>query len=764
MQRAFYDDPRRTLRAGRAGRCSSSHVLSEVERVCDRVAVVRAGRLVADEDVAIAPGAAEAPRGDPVRGRPAGPRRRARRLRGRDRGRALDLRPRRRPEAVARGARRARRRRPADRARPAGGRVPRAVRRARRPSRRRRGGRRDQRAAPAPDVARAARCGSPCIAARARDLGFAACRSSTRRSAPDGGAHPVRDHPRGVPRLLGRGPVRPRRRRSRWGSATRSRSGCSSCTRWASRRSAIAGERQRGTLEVLLGPAGLAADRVRDAARSRSRASRSSRRRARSLGTVVGVGGVRRRRASSTPAASRAPVPEHGRCCSSRSPAICLAASASFDRRRAADRDRRWRSCIGGYVLEVLGTLWPDAAFLQPYSPFHYLRPFADPGRPGGADGPAGPRGARGRGRLRAVAVPSPRPGGADLTPSLTGGCETNGTRCGGDASGSAPYLGLARVRRPSVIRRCLQRLERAEDRRFLGRFRAGVGLRWGDDRPDAGSAIGLNLPTWPLRDGGYATWPTCAPSPAMRGARRRHAVGARPPPARVAEARHVRVLGVLDDPHRGRRGDDADRDRAVHRLHRVPQPGAAREDGETLDEVSGGRVVLGLGQRRAGARPVVERVRLRRHAARRRGTPRRSRSSRRLVRERALTFEGEHYRVDEAEIIPRGPRPGAIRRCSRRGLGERTRAGRRPLARGRDQRQQADRERRRREPRSDGDRAARVRGGGAGSGDARRDRLGPLAIDDDGVAVARDGSASRGSRPRWRRRGRVRGRRGSST
>ena len=26
-------------------------------------------------------------------------------------------------------------------------------------------------------------------------------------------------------------------------------------------------------------------------------------------------------------------------------------------------------------MLEVLGTLWPDAAFLQPYSPFHYLRP-----------------------------------------------------------------------------------------------------------------------------------------------------------------------------------------------------------------------------------------------------------------------------------------------------------------------------------------------------------------------------------------------------
>ena len=31
--------------------------------------------------------------------------------------------------------------------------------------------------------------------------------------------------------------------------------------------------------------------------------------------------------------------------------------------------------CIG-YVLEILGTLWPDAEFLQPYSPFHYLHPF----------------------------------------------------------------------------------------------------------------------------------------------------------------------------------------------------------------------------------------------------------------------------------------------------------------------------------------------------------------------------------------------------
>jgi ABC-type multidrug transport system ATPase subunit len=51
MQRAFYeilDD----LRAAGRTIFFSSHVLSEVERVCDRVAIVRRGRLVALEDVA----------------------------------------------------------------------------------------------------------------------------------------------------------------------------------------------------------------------------------------------------------------------------------------------------------------------------------------------------------------------------------------------------------------------------------------------------------------------------------------------------------------------------------------------------------------------------------------------------------------------------------------------------------------------------------------------------------------------------------------
>jgi len=56
--------------------------------------------------------------------------------------------------------------------------------------------------------------------------------------------------------------------------------------------------------------------------------------------------------------------------------AIGLAASVSFDRLAPA-----LGLTIGigvvTYVLEILGSLWPDAEFLQPYSLFHYLKPKA---------------------------------------------------------------------------------------------------------------------------------------------------------------------------------------------------------------------------------------------------------------------------------------------------------------------------------------------------------------------------------------------------
>lgn len=51
MQRAFYailDD----LRGAGRTVFLSSHVLSEVERVCDRVAIIRQGRIVANEEIA----------------------------------------------------------------------------------------------------------------------------------------------------------------------------------------------------------------------------------------------------------------------------------------------------------------------------------------------------------------------------------------------------------------------------------------------------------------------------------------------------------------------------------------------------------------------------------------------------------------------------------------------------------------------------------------------------------------------------------------
>src|SRR4029077_777165 len=51
MERAFYDILDALKKEGRTI-FFSSHVLSEVERVCDRVAIVRRGQLVAVEEIA----------------------------------------------------------------------------------------------------------------------------------------------------------------------------------------------------------------------------------------------------------------------------------------------------------------------------------------------------------------------------------------------------------------------------------------------------------------------------------------------------------------------------------------------------------------------------------------------------------------------------------------------------------------------------------------------------------------------------------------
>ena len=56
--------------------------------------------------------------------------------------------------------------------------------------------------------------------------------------------------------------------------------------------------------------------------------------------------------------------------------AIALAASVSFNRLTPAI-GIALAVLLVSYFLEVIGSLWPDAQFLQPYSLFHYLQPIA---------------------------------------------------------------------------------------------------------------------------------------------------------------------------------------------------------------------------------------------------------------------------------------------------------------------------------------------------------------------------------------------------
>jgi ABC-2 type transport system permease protein len=54
--------------------------------------------------------------------------------------------------------------------------------------------------------------------------------------------------------------------------------------------------------------------------------------------------------------------------------AICFAASVSFDRMGPAV-GLASAIILTAYALQIIGSLWPDAEWLQPYSLFYYLKP-----------------------------------------------------------------------------------------------------------------------------------------------------------------------------------------------------------------------------------------------------------------------------------------------------------------------------------------------------------------------------------------------------
>ena len=171
------------------------------------------------------------------------------------------------------------------------------------------------------------------------------------------------------------------------------------------------------------------------------------------------------------------------------------------------------------------------------------------------------------------------------------------------------------------------------------------------------GIRIGLNLPTWPLRDGGYATWPE------MRLL------------AREMEALGVDTLWVPDHFQRSLPGRPligfwecwtvlTAAAAATTRIEIGPfvactgfrNPALLAKMAATLDEVSGGRLVLGLGSG----------VPARDDSWRAFGFPSDRHVSRyteaveitaRMLRERTVTFEGTYFRTDGAEIVPRGRR-----------------------------------------------------------------------------------------------------------
>ena len=172
---------------------------------------------------------------------------------------------------------------------------------------------------------------------------------------------------------------------------------------------------------------------------------------------------------------------------------------------------------------------------------------------------------------------------------------------------------------------------------------------------------IGLTLPTWPLRGGGYATWAE------MREL------------ARGMEALGVDTLWVSDDLQRSLPGRPlfgfwecwtilTAAAEATTRIEIGPfvactgfrNPALLVKMADTLDEVSGGRVVLGLGSG-VPARDYSWRAfgfAAERHVGR---FAESVEVTARMLREPPVTFAGTHVRTDGAVIVPRGPRPNGL-------------------------------------------------------------------------------------------------------
>ena len=94
---------------------------------------------------------------------------------------------------------------------------------------------------------------------------------------------------------------------------------------------------------------------------------------------------------------------------------ITLAASASFDR-VGPPLGIGLGVLLLGYLFDVLGTLWPDAEFLQPLSPFNYLQPLEILSGRGDERDVLVLAGIVVGNRLRAVALSAQGPRGADLS------------------------------------------------------------------------------------------------------------------------------------------------------------------------------------------------------------------------------------------------------------------------------------------------------------------------------------------------------------